>query len=193
MDFYCRNQWWTRKEILAAYTIRLSWLKCDAIFFISENIARYTADANCEKSEFGLKKRKKNIKRKLYKKEAPTPNSIPTLTRTPRFTDTQTLKYIWSWNCKGLTKCHENWAKKWKRGPLVCVFCPPDRLFPSWSLFTLDYSHPQWLKSNASSNGVEFILFFYSLLKNVMTVNWSITKTKNKVIALQNSIESCSK
>ena len=52
-----------------------------------------TADANREKSEFGLKKEKKGKKdikkeikeRKNYKKETPT----PTLTLSPRFTDTQ--------------------------------------------------------------------------------------------------------
>ena len=33
--------------------------------------------------------------------------------------------------------------------------CP--RSFPSWSLFTLNYSHPEWLKSSASTNGEEFI------------------------------------
>ena len=33
--------------------------------------------------------------------------------------------------------------------------CPPDRSFPSWSLFTLNYSHLEWLKSSA--NGEEFI------------------------------------
>ena len=37
----------------------------------------------------------------------------------------------------------------------VCDSCPPDRSFPSWSLFTLNYSHPEWLKSSA--NGEEFV------------------------------------
>ena len=37
----------------------------------------------------------------------------------------------------------------------VCDSCPPDRRFPSWSIFTLNYTHPEWLKSSA--NGEEFI------------------------------------
>ena len=42
---------------------------------------RYTADANCEKSEFGLKERKKDIKK--YKKVTPIPTPTPRFT-TPR-------------------------------------------------------------------------------------------------------------
>ena len=40
---------------------------------------------------------------------------------------------------------------------LVYDSCPPDRSFSSWSFFTLNYSHPEWLKSSFSANAVEFI------------------------------------
>ena len=64
------------------------------IFVTSENIVTIHR-ANCEKSEFGLKERKSDIK-KCEKKETPTPTPAPTLTPaptpapapTPRFTDT---------------------------------------------------------------------------------------------------------
>ena len=46
---------------------------------------------------------------------------------------------------------------KTKHLSAICNSCPPDRSFPSWSLFTLNYSQPEWLKSSASANGEEFI------------------------------------
>ena len=46
---------------------------------------------------------------------------------------------------------------KTKRLSAVCESFPPDRSFPSWSLFTLNYSHREWLKSSASANGEEFV------------------------------------
>ena len=91
MDFYCRNRCWILKEIFDCLHWNVTWLfemmrrnRSSSTFFlfslfsIYRNILkRYTADANCEKSEFGLKERKKTLK-KYFKKVTPT----------PRFTDT---------------------------------------------------------------------------------------------------------
>ena len=52
---------------------------------------------------------------------------------------------------KGFQECHKNQASA------VCDSCPLDRCFPSWSLFTLNYSHLDWLKSSAIANGKELM------------------------------------
>ena len=41
--------------------------------------------------------------------------------------------------------------------PPVCDSFPPERSFPSWFFFALDYSLPEWFKSSVSANAVEFI------------------------------------
>ena len=63
MDFYCRSQCWTRKEICAAFIF--DYLDWTFLFSLYPKILQYyytQLNANCEKSECGLKERKKDKK-----------------------------------------------------------------------------------------------------------------------------------